>query len=453
VSKAPTGIRILIVDDDADLLRLLTLRLSSAGFHVTTASSGNEALASLEMARPGAVITDLRMAGMDGMTLFERIHDKDPALPVIVLTAHGTIPDAVQATQQGVFGYLTKPYDARELIQLLARAVAQSGGTTGSDNADEAWRAEIVTSSPRMLALLAESRMVAGSEASVLIRGESGTGKEVLARAIHRASARHDRPFVAINCAAIPEQLLESELFGHVKGAFTGAVTSHKGLFQEATGGILFLDEIGDLPLGLQVKLLRVLEDLEVRPVGAGQAVPVDARIVSATHRDLEAAIAAGEFREDLYYRLNVVSLSIPPLRERREDIPGLVRKFLDLHGERHKQHMHGFTPEAMDLLNSYDWPGNVRQLGNVVEQCHALCVTPLASASLVQRALGTRPAATMSYVEAKERFELDYLTGLMKRTGGHVTAAARLAGRNRTEFYRLLQKHGLTPGLFKADD
>ncbi len=450
------GPLILIVDDDTDLLRLLTLRLESAGYRVESATSGKEALARLALVRPRAVITDLRMEGMDGMALFQRIHDQDPALPVLVLTAHGTIPDAVRATQQGVFGYLTKPFDAQELIRLLARAVALPPGVAegrGEADAEQDWRAEIVTANPRMEALLSEARLVAGSESGVLIRGESGTGKEVLARAIHRASPRRDRPFVAINCAAIPEQLLESELFGHVKGAFTGAQGAHKGLFQEAEGGTLFLDEIGDLPLGLQVKLLRVLQDLEVRPVGASQAIPVDVRILSATHRDLEAAIAAGEFREDLYYRLNVVSLVIPPLRERSEDIPLLVRQFLEAYGEKNGQRVNGFTPEAMEMLIAFDWPGNVRQLANVVEQCCALCATPLAPASQVVRALGTRPTTALTYADAKDRFELDYLTGLMKSTGGQVAAAARQAGRNRTEFYRLLQKHGLSPDMFKPPE
>lgn len=441
---------ILAVDDDPDLLRLLTLRLQSVGYRVTTADSGREALARLALARPSAVITDLRMEGMEGMALFQRIHSVDPVLPVIVLTAHGSIPDAVQATQQGVFGYLTKPFDARELLQLLARAVDLPSPATPVE-ADAAWRAGIVSANPRMEALLAEARLAADSEAGILIRGESGTGKEILARAIHLASPRRERPFVAINCAAIPEALLESELFGHVKGAFTGAQGPHKGLFQSADGGTLFLDEIGDLPLSLQVKLLRVLQDLEVRPVGASQSTPVNVRILSATHQDLEAAIPAGSFREDLYYRLNVISLTLPPLRERREDIPLLVQQFLEACGERQHRRVTGFTPEAMEMLGAYHWPGNVRQLRNVVEQCCALSATARAPASQVIRALGQQPEVHLTYAEARDRFELEYLTGLMQRTHGHVTAAARLAGRNRTEFYRLLDKHGLSPALFKS--
>jgi two-component system response regulator GlrR len=444
---------VLLVDDDPDLLRLLSMRLQSAGYRVLTAASGEEALARLAVTRPQAVITDLRMEGMDGMSLFQRIHEKDAALPVIVLTAHGTIPDAVEATQRGVFGYLTKPFEAKELIELLSRAIVLHPAPQEGAGRDEGWRAGIVTSSPRMEALLAEARLVAESEASLLIQGESGTGKEILARAIHLASPRHKKPFVAINCAAIPEQLLESELFGHTKGAFTGAVGAHTGLFQAAEGGTVFLDEIGDMPLSLQVKLLRVLQDREVRPVGSNQPVPVDVRVISATHRDLDADVAEGAFREDLYYRLNVVSLAIPPLRERREDIPLLANHFLKTLSEKHHRRVSGFTPEAMQMLTASDWPGNVRQLMNVAEQCCALSTTRLIPVSLVARALRDKPVEILPYAEAKNRFERDYLIQLLKITNGQVTDAARIAGRNRTEFYRLLHKHGLTADLFKSHE
>ena len=442
---------ILVVDDDAALRELITLRLEANGFKVEAVDSGEAALAQLALARPDAVLTDMQMAGMDGMALFRAIHARDPALPVIVLTAHGTIPDAVAATQQGLFGYLTKPYDAPTLVDLLKRATRLAGGgpETGSDD----WRSEIVTASPAMDALLAEARLAAESAASLLILGESGTGKELLARAVHRASPRRAQPFVAINCGAIPAELLESELFGHVKGAFTGAGRDHPGLFQSAEGGTVFLDEIGDMPLPLQVKLLRVLQEGEVRPVGSTETRPVDVRILSATHRNLEEAIASGEFREDLYYRLNVVTLTLPPLRERREDVPLLARHFLTALTEKYHRRIHGFAPDALDMLTAADWPGNIRQLHNVLEQCVALCTTPTIPASLVARALRDKPAEIQPLAEARSAFERDYLISLLKLTRGQVSEVARLAGRNRTEVYRLLQRHGLTPALFKDRD
>jgi two-component system, NtrC family, response regulator GlrR len=444
--------RVLLVDDDSDLLRLLSLRLQSVGYEVQTASNGGEALAKMGVSRPQAVITDLRMEGMDGMALFQHIHSQDPALPVIVLTAHGTIPDAVQAAQQGVFGYLTKPFDAGELLALIERAVAlRPRQAPEPAHREETWRAGIISVSPSMEALLAEVHLVAQTEASVLIQGESGTGKELLARAIHQASARCNAPFVAINCAAIPEPLLESELFGHTKGAFTGAVTAYKGLFQSANGGTIFLDEIGDMPLALQAKLLRVLEDKEVRSLGSSQAIAVDVRIISATHQDLKQAIDEGAFREDLYYRLNVVSPAIPPLRERREDIPPLAHHFLKILCEKHGRTINDFTPDAMEMLTTCDWPGNVRQLMNVVEQCCALSRAPLIPASLVSRALREMPMDSLSYADAKQRFERDYLIRLLKITNGQVTDAARLAGRNRTEFYRLLRRYHLSSAMFKG--
>ena len=442
---------VLVVDDDADLLRLLDMRLRSAGFRPVLAASGEQALARLAVARPRAVVTDLRMPGIDGQALFERIHAADPSLPVIILTAHGTIPDAVAAAQRGVFGYLTKPFESSELLALLRRAVAE--GAAAHPAQGRTALAGIVTASPLMAALLDEVALVGASHANVLVQGESGTGKEMLARAVHEASGRREGAFVAINCAAIPEALLEAELFGHVKGAFTGADATSKGLFQSAHGGTVFLDEIGDMPLALQAKLLRVLQEREVRPLGSQQAVPVDVRIVSATHRDLEALIAAQGFREDLYYRLNVVNLHIPPLRERREDIAALAQHFVSTLSAKHGRNIVGFAADAMEALMRFDWPGNVRQLMNVVEQCCALCTTVRIPAALVARALRNKPVEILSYAEAKDRFERDYLIQLMKITAGQVSEAARLAQRNRTEFYRLLQKHELSPALFKQSD
>ncbi|MFO1283989.1 MAG: sigma 54-interacting transcriptional regulator [Burkholderiales bacterium] len=440
---------ILLVDDDPDLLKLIGLRLTSAGYRVRTAESGEAALAAIAVTRPSLVITDLRMPGIDGMQLFDGIHRQHPALPVIILTAHGTIPDAVAATQRGVFGFLTKPFDSKELLQKVAAAVSLSGGESSAASEDE-WRAGIVTRSPAMEDLLRQARLVADSDAAVLVTGESGTGKELLAQAIHRASRRAAKPFVAVNCGAIPAELLESELFGHARGAFTGAVQAHKGLFQSADGGTLLLDEIGDMALPLQVKLLRVLQEGEVRPVGSTQPIPVDVRVISATHRDLDAQRAAGLFREDLYYRLNVVSLHLPSLAERREDIPLLASHFLRRLAERYRKPVPTLAPDAMAALVAAPWPGNVRQLLNLLEQAVALTTTGVIPATLVQGALREDAAAMIPFEEARKTFERDYLVRLLKITGGNVTQAAQLAKRNRTEFYKLLQRHRLEPGMFK---
>ncbi|BAP88295.1 two component, sigma54 specific, Fis family transcriptional regulator [Burkholderiales bacterium GJ-E10] len=445
---------LLLVDDDPDLLKLLSMRLTAAGHRVTVADSAEAALTQISLARPQLVISDVRLPGRDGLALFDEIHARYPALPVILLTAHGTIPDAVEATARGVFSYLTKPFDGKALLDKVDAALAMATPATlvpETGGEDEAWRSEIVSRSNCMADLLAEVRMIAASDARVLITGESGTGKELVARAIHRASPRAAQPFVGVNCGAIPESLLESELFGHVKGAFSGAVGSHRGLFVAADGGTLFLDEIGDMPMPLQVKLLRVLQEGSVRPVGATQAVPVDVRVISATHRDLEVAMAEGQFREDLYYRLNVVSLRVPTLAERREDIALLANHFLLRLGEKYGKRVTGFAPDAIKALTTARWPGNVRQLHNVVEQVCALSTTPLIPLSLVQRALRTPSMEVLTYAQARERFERDYLVGLLKLTDGNVADAARLADRNRTEFYRLLQRHNLTAGQFRA--
>ena len=452
MTTSPARARLLVVDDDADMLRLLSMRLGAAGYQVTAVGSAEAALSQLDIDRPQLVLSDVRLPGKDGLALFDEIRNRHPSLPVILLTAHGTIPDAVEATRRGVFTYLTKPYEAKELLERIAQALALSAPTLPASQADETWRAEIVSRSSRMADLLAEARLVAQGDASVLLRGDSGTGKELMARAIHRASRRARKPFVAVNCGAIPEALLESELFGHMKGAFTDAHANHKGLFQAADGGTLLLDEIGDMPPALQVKLLRVLQEKAVRPLGSSQSIPVDVRIISATHRDLETAMAQGQFREDLYYRLNVVTLHLPTLAERREDIPLLANHFLAQLAAKYGKRSSGFAPEALKALTMASWPGNVRQLYNVVEQVCALSTTPLVSLALVQRALRTPSVEVLSFAEARQRFEREYLVGLLKMTDGNVADAARLAQRNRTEFYRLLQKHALTPGLFKSD-
>jgi two-component system response regulator GlrR len=445
-----TRTRVLLVDDDPDLLRLLALRLTSAGFELETVNSGVAALSRVSVFRPHVVVTDLRMAGMDGLSLFDALHEQYPTLPFIIMTAHGTISDAVSATQRGVFGFLSKPVDKNELIDLVNEAT-RIGLSAGGVGDQDGWRRRILTQSPVMAELLSQAQRVAQSKASVFIGGESGTGKELLARAIHDASTRAEGPFVAVNCSAIPENLFESELFGHRKGAFTGATRDHKGLFRAADGGTLFLDEIGDMPKSFQAKLLRALQEMKVRPVGATEDEPVDVRIISATHADLDKAMAEGNFREDLYYRLNVVTLMLPPLAQRPEDIPLLATHFLRDLAETYGERVKGFSPEAMEALVNFEWPGNVRQLRNVVEQCVALSSTPLIPVTLVQRALRDEPPSFLSLQEARDQFERNYLIRLLQMTNGNVTQAAKLAKRNRTEFYRLLSRHGMNPSLFKS--
>jgi len=443
---------VLLVDDDPDLLKLVSMRVLSSGHQVEAVDCAEAALNVLAVHRVDVLVTDWRLPGMDGLGLFEEVRRRFPSLPVIMLTAFGTVPDAVEAVGRGVFGYLVKPFEARELLAKIEQALVASGGQH-NEVPTEDWQRDLITRSPAMAELLAQTRMVAATDASVLIRGESGSGKEVLARALHRCSPRCDAPFVAVNCGAIPDNLLESELFGHEKGAFTGAATRHQGLIVEADGGTLFLDEIGDMPLALQVKLLRLLQEREVRPVGAAKSRPVDIRVVSATHRDLEVLMHEGQFREDLFYRLNVVTLQLPSLSERREDIPLLAQHFLAQVAQRYGRAQPSFAPDALEFLASSRWPGNIRQLANVVEQCCVLCAGQLVTLTQVQKSVSDESVAIPTLAEARRQFEREYLERLLRLTGGNVADSARLADRNRTEFYRLLQRHELAAAAFKEPE
>jgi len=444
---------VLIVDDDLDILKLLSMRLKASGYNVVAVDSGEKAMVQVSLVKPAVVVTDLRMGEMDGMALFNALHKVNSALPVIIMTAHGTIPEAVEATKQGVFGFLAKPFDSKQLLAQIEKAVTINSAYIEDEPTvkDDQWRRDIITCSSNMEELLGHAKLLSKGDTSVFIHGESGTGKELLAKAIHDASTRHDNNFVAVNCAAIPENLLESELFGHTKGAFTGATANYDGLFQAANAGTIFLDEIGDMPLNLQVKLLRVLQERQVRPVGSTKSIPVDVRIISATHCDIDKEMETGNFREDLYYRLNVVTLEIPNLCERREDIPLLAKHFLKELTEQTGKKVKSFAPDALELLMTAKWPGNVRQLKNVVEQSFALTTTPVIPARLVLKALRGKSGEIMPLTEAKKRFERDYLTKLLQLTSGNVTQAARLANRNRTEFYKLLHRHHLEPAEFKT--
>ncbi|WP_369600599.1 sigma-54 dependent transcriptional regulator [Hahella sp. SMD15-11] len=438
--------RILVVDDDESLLRLLELRLFAMQFDVATARSGTEALARCQQQPFDLVLTDLRMDDLDGMELFDRLHQLNSTLPVVIMTAHGSIPEAVEATRRGVVAFLTKPIDTQDLERVLRQYARPSLADVPAGDM------QILTRNDRMKTLLDTAQRVAASDVHVLITGESGTGKELMAQFIHRHSPRQQGGFVAVNCGALPEGLMEAELFGFVKGAFTGALRNRDGLFRQAAGGTLFLDEIGEMPLPLQVKLLRALQEKRIRPVGSDITLDVDVRIVSATHVDLETAVQERRFREDLYYRINVVNLHLPPLRERREDIPLLVKHFIQQAREQGQAgQVSTVADAAMQHLVEYHWPGNIRQLQNVVQRLLALCPGAVITPRLVADALGDQGAQPLpTLAQVREDAERRYLVSLLTLTEGVVSEAARIAGRNRTDLYKILNRYGLDPAHFK---
>ncbi|TQV88731.1 sigma 54-interacting transcriptional regulator [Aliikangiella coralliicola] len=437
---------ILLVDDDPSLLKLLSLRIESAGYQVTTADSAQVALDFLKSNNVDLVITDLKMEPMDGMELQQQIQIKYPSIPVIMLTAHGSIPDAVTATKRGIFTFLTKPVDKESLFENIEKAIAIHGGADHRSSYSHENSSGILTRSRTMLHLLDQVKKLANTDVNILITGESGTGKELLAQAIHQHRREKDAPFIPINCGAVPSELLESELFGHKKGAFTGAVRDHVGIFQKAQSGTLFLDEIGDMPLPLQVKLLRVLQERSIRPVGSNEEISIEVQIVSATHRDLQSEIENKTFREDLFYRLNVVNLELPALRQRREDIPLLANYFVELVCQRNNTPEVRLSSDAVQCLVEHHWPGNIRELQNLIEQVVALNHGEMISAAQISTALkiDNNDIILDSLSEAKRQFERDYVIEKLKITQGNVAEAAKLAGRNRSDFYKLIKKHGI---------
>ena len=439
--------RLLVVDDEQDMLLLLETLLKKEGFDVETAMSGEEAITKMEDNTPDLVITDLFMGGMNGMQLMESIHSNTPLLPVIILSGQAQIRDAVKATHLGSAAFLTKPIEKEGLYEQVRRAL----NISANGKKDNGFANDVIYKSNVMEELINLAMAVAATSVTVFISGETGTGKEVFAKAIHEGSERKNKAFIGVNCGAIPEQLLESELFGHEKGAFTGAASRHDGLFQAASGGTLFLDEIGDMPLSLQVKLLRVLQDMEVRPVGSTKTIPIDVRIISATHRDLDEMVKEGEFRSDLYYRLKVVPLSMPSLSERCEDIPLLADYFLEEHAQANNKKKKHLSPDALDYLTAAEWPGNIRQLNNVIELCATLSRTKTIPLSLIKTGLQDRSRQMKTLKEAKLEFEKNYLISVLKMTGGHVANAAKTSGRNRTEFYKLLNQHSIEPAKFRS--
>ena len=451
--KTPTTTQILLVDDDQNFRRVAAYQLGETGAEVTTAGDGREGLEAFRQGRFDLVLTDVKMPELDGMALLREIRALSAGVPVILVTAHGDIEMAVQAMQNGATDFITKPFDRAQLRAKVERALAP--GRLEREN--QALREELVTrysfenligSSAAMRQLFELMGRVAFRDTTVLLLGESGTGKELVARALHYSSARREGRFVAVNCAAIPPALLESELFGHVKGAFTGADASREGRFQLASGGTLFLDEIGDMPLELQAKMLRALQERQVEPVGAAKPVAVDVRIIAATNRNLERLVELGEFRQDLYYRLNVVPLHLPPLRDRMEDIPLLVRHFLKRFGEPGV----AIEPEAIERLRSHRWPGNVRELENTVERALALREKPdriTARDILLPEPARTETAAA-GWLEIPDEgividdVEKQLILNALRKTGNNQTRAAELLGITRQKLIYRMHKYGI---------
>jgi two-component system response regulator GlrR len=448
--------RILVVDDEEGLLQLVKMRLTAMGFGVTGCTTGSEAIAAAKKNRFDLAITDLRLGNEDGLDVTEELLRIHPGLPVIILTAHGSIPNAVEAMQRGAFGYLTKPFDDKELKAKIEEGLSPQRMRGEIQRlkslVNELYGMEnIVARSPAMQRILQQVVQVADSDATILLFGETGTGKEVLARVIHSNSRRSKGPFVALNCAAIPETLFESELFGHVRGAFTSAHGAKRGLFQSANGGTLFLDEIGEIPLSMQVKLLRAVQEREVREVGSEISTKIDVRIIAATNKDLGEAVKNKSFRNDLYYRISVVPLFIPPLRDRRDDIPLLAQHFLTASAKRANKGLRGFTPAALNRLVTHPWPGNVRELENVIEKAAVMTRQDMITPDLLP-SMGTSPDAPLKpLTEAKEEFEKTYLKNVLQLTGGNISRAAQFAGRYRADFYKMLKKYGLHPSTLKA--
>jgi two-component system response regulator GlrR len=447
---------ILVVDDEEGLLHLVKMRLKAMGFAVTGCTTGREAIAAAKKDRFDLAIADLRLGSEDGLDVTEELLRIHPGLPVIILTAHGSIPNAVEAMQRGAFGYLTKPFDDKELKAKIEEGLSPQRMRGEIQRlkslVNELYGMEnIVARSPAMQRILQQVVQVADSDATILLFGETGTGKEVLSRVIHSNSRRSKGPFVALNCAAIPETLFESELFGHVRGAFTSAHGAKRGLFQSANGGTLFLDEIGEIPLSMQVKLLRAVQEREVREVGSEVSTKIDVRIIAATNKDLGEAVKNGSFRNDLYYRISVVPLFIPPLRDRRDDIPLLAQQFLTSSAKRANKALRGFTPAALNRLVTHLWPGNVRELENIIEKAAVMTRQDMITPDLLP-SMGTSPDAPLKpLTEAKEEFEKTYLKNVLQLTGGNISRAAQFAGRYRADFYKMLKKYGLHPSTLKA--
>ena len=447
--------KILVVDDDKNLLELLKLRLESENYEVIAVLNEEDAVKETKKQVFDLSIIDLQLPNTDGISLMDEVHSINPEIPVIILTAYGSIESAVEAMKRGAYNYLTKPFDPRELLLQIKNALRSQGLLLEIKRLKELLEERydfknIVAKSEKMQKVLEKVSLVAKTDSTVAVLGESGTGKELIARAIHFASERKDKPFVAVHSAAIPETLLESELFGHEKGAFTGAIRTSRGFFVQAHEGSIFLDEIGDMPLSIQAKILRVLQERQFYPLGTEKPVEVDVRVIVATNRNLEVEVKEGRFREDLFYRILVIPITIPPLRERREDIPALVDLFLKEFSQQMKKEVKGIAPAAMQKLMLHDWPGNIRELKNAIEYAITMTRHEVITEDLILqgKTLSQDPLTTLK--EARDAFEKDYITRMLDITGGNISKAAKLAGKYRADFYHLLRKHNIRPENFK---
>lgn len=447
--------RILVVDDDEALRQVLKMRLEAEDYQVTAVEMPRDAVAVMRENTFDLALVDLMLKNQDGLRLMEDIHAIRPETPIIILTGHGSIESAVTAMKRGAQGYLTKPFDHRELLLQISKCIEKR------DLLEEVTRLRqlvkerygfdnIVGKSEKMERVLEQVSLAAGSDSVVHIEGESGTGKELIARALHVASQRRDGPFIAVNCAAIPENLIESELFGYERGAFTGAVKTRDGFFKRAHGGSLFLDEITEMPLAMQPKLLRVLEEKRVYPIGGSKTVEVDVRIITASNRNLKGEVKKGAFREDLFYRIHVIPIRLPPLRERKEEIPFLVRHFLAEFSRKMGKEVRRVSPGAMQRLMAYDWPGNVRELKNAVEYAVAMSTGDVVTRNLLMHVEEDLSEPFPTFKEAKRQCEREYLLRLIRRTGGNISVAARLAGKYRADLYTLFRRYGIEPDDYR---
>lgn len=447
---------ILIVDDDKNMLEVLSLRLEAEGYTVTATAEAQDALKMVENSMFDLALVDLKLAGTEnGIDLMEMLHQSAPEMPVIILTAYGTIDTAVDAMKRGAYSYLTKPFNRRELLlqirnglekSSLSREVGRLKALVGERYGFE----NIIGKSKKMQEVMEQVTRAAETDSNVCIYGESGTGKELIAKSLHLLSSRKDKPFVAVNCAAIPEGLHEGELFGYEKGAFTGAVRNKRGFFTQADGGTLLLDEVSEMAESMQVKLLRVLQENQFYPLGGETAVDVDVRILTATNRNLEEEVKHGNFREDLFYRIYVIPIQLPPLRERKEDIPLLVDHFIKKFVGEMKKEIKGISTPALQKLLAYSWPGNVRELENTIEYAVAMTARDVITEDLILQTKATEEDKLKPLKDAKDEFEKSYISNILSLTGGNVSRAAKLAGKYRADLYDLLKKHDLNPSDFK---